>query len=337
MAVNLDNLPQLDGWVNLTEAAEIIGITRQYSYRMAKRTNEGLGGGWQTIHRLGSNGHYVISLDEVQQRKRIRESGGNVAGEIEIEDPGNEKPASFEPSRQLLNAYSWWLAAELVRRNPHLIIHETHPGGGMYDCLSVRDGRHLSNAPTLVDINRAGRIHAFRQNLDGTVHDLTFTWAEALSVEYLHRLVDEIEMIVGLNPEEEWPPTPRSRAYELLAETLMSQVNEIAIWDVRNEIDDSDPFVDGLNGYIQQFPSIVDRPRSEQEALAGHNAQLGSGYRYWAILRNQEPVLVVSAEGIAYTRHRSMQLSELTVDMAGGVRALAAKLIHQADQERFDS
>jgi len=205
----------------------------------------------------------------------------------------------------------------------------------MYDCLSLRAGRHPKDAPTLVEINRAGSIHAFRQDIDGTVHDHTYTWAEALSVEYLHRLVDEIEVIAGLNPEEEWPATPRSRAYELLAETLMSQVNEIAIWDVRNEIDESDPFVDGQNGYIQQFPSIVDRPRSEQETLAEHNAQLGSGYRYWAILRNQEPVLVVSAEGIAYTRHRSMQLSELTIDMAGGIRALAARLIDQADHERF--
>lgn len=334
MAVNLDNLPQLGEWVNLTEAAEIVGVTRQYAYRMAKRTNDGLSGGWQTIHRLGSNGHYVISLDEVHQRRLIKEAGGNVAGEIELGDQEDEKPKIFEPSRPLINAYSWWLAAELVQRNPYFIIRETHPGGGQYDCLTVRDGREANDAPPLLEINRTGSIRAFRRDSAGGVHGHTFTWAEVLAAEYLYRLVDEIELIIGMNPDEEWPATPRSRAYLLLAETLMSQVHEDAIWDVRSEVDD-DPFEDYLNGYIQQFPSVVDQPRPEQEAFAAGYSQLKPPERYWAILRNQEPVLIVSAEGVAFTKHRSLQLSELAIDMAGGMRALAARLIDEAEGEVF--
>ena len=326
MAVTLDCLPQLDGWVNITEASEILGITRQYAYRMAKRTSDGLPGGWTTIHQIGTKPHYVIKLDEVWARRHNAEAGGKLFGDYDFEE---EEPEVFQPSHRLIYAYSWWLAAELVRRNPHLIIRETHPGGGVYDCLSLRDGRHGDNAPTLVDINRAGSIHTFKQAPDGTVHDHTFTWSELLSLEHPYRLVDEIELLSGLNTEEESPATPQSRAYLLLAETLMSQVNEDAIWDVRSEIDD-DPYGDYLNGFIQQFPSVVDQPRPKQESPTVHTSQLASAERYWAILRNQEPVLIVSAEGTAFTKHRSLQLSELTIDMAGGMQALAAKLIDLA-------
>ncbi|MGD4206363.1 hypothetical protein QT666_22610, partial [Xanthomonas citri pv. citri] len=34
-------------------------------------------------------------------------------------------------------AQSWWLASELVRRHPELMIYEMHPGGGQYDVLCV--------------------------------------------------------------------------------------------------------------------------------------------------------------------------------------------------------
>lgn len=337
MGVNLENLPALGNWVNVTEAAEIIGISRQYAYRMAARTNDGLEGGWQTIHRIGTKGNYLISLNEVHERKRIKEAGGNVAGEIDIAE---DEPEIFTPSPRLIYAYSWWLAAELVRRNPHFVIRETHPGGGMYDCLSIRDRRHGvgqygQDAPTLVDLNRAGSIHTFREDPDGTVHDQTFTWLELLSLEHPSRLVDAIEEIAVLDNGEQHPPTPTSLAYLLLAEILMSKVTDDAIWDIRNEINDWDPFDDSLSGFIQEFPSIIDQPY-ESQTRSERASQMESPRRFWAVLRNQDAVLIVSSEGTVHTRQRSLHLSELTIDLAGGIRALAARLLAQADHERFE-
>ncbi|WP_454116041.1 TY-Chap2 family putative peptide chaperone [Microbacterium aurum] len=48
-------------------------------------------------------------------------------------------PCTAHPATRFVIAQSWWIASELVRRHPDLVIHESHPGGGMYDCLTGLD------------------------------------------------------------------------------------------------------------------------------------------------------------------------------------------------------
>ena len=67
MAAQLNNIPILDGWVNLTEAAEMIGITRQHAHKKARLANEGKPNGWKTIHRVGSKPMYVVSTHEIEE------------------------------------------------------------------------------------------------------------------------------------------------------------------------------------------------------------------------------------------------------------------------------
>lgn len=52
--------------------------------------------------------------------------------------------AQVEIAGRFRIAQSWWIASELARRNPHLFIHEWHPGAGGYDCLGLVDDRALS-------------------------------------------------------------------------------------------------------------------------------------------------------------------------------------------------
>ena len=45
-----------------------------------------------------------------------------------------------DPARSILEAASWRLTAELVRRYPdRFSVIETHPGGGQYDCITLID------------------------------------------------------------------------------------------------------------------------------------------------------------------------------------------------------
>ncbi len=67
MAAEFENIPTLDGWVNLTEAAEMVGITRQHAHKKARLANEGKPNGWKTIRRVGSKPMYVVSLGEVEE------------------------------------------------------------------------------------------------------------------------------------------------------------------------------------------------------------------------------------------------------------------------------
>jgi hypothetical protein len=68
VSAKLDNIPVLEGWVNLTEAAEQLGISRQHAYKMAKLANEGKRGGWRTLHQLGTKPSYVVSTQEILDR-----------------------------------------------------------------------------------------------------------------------------------------------------------------------------------------------------------------------------------------------------------------------------
>ena len=65
MAAEFENTPVLDGWVNLTEAAEMIGITRQHAHKKARLANEGKPNGWKSIRRIGTKPMYLVSTEEI--------------------------------------------------------------------------------------------------------------------------------------------------------------------------------------------------------------------------------------------------------------------------------
>jgi len=61
------DIPVLDGWVAITEAAHILGFTRQYCYRLAQN------GYFETLHRLGESATFVISREELDAKRSLRE------------------------------------------------------------------------------------------------------------------------------------------------------------------------------------------------------------------------------------------------------------------------
>lgn len=72
MGAELNNIPKLDGWVNLTEAAEMIGITRQHAFKKARQADDGHPNGWKTIRRVGSKPMYVVSTAEIAELQAAR-------------------------------------------------------------------------------------------------------------------------------------------------------------------------------------------------------------------------------------------------------------------------
>lgn len=61
-------IPTLEGWVNITEAADMLGISRQHSWRMATSDPPK----WKTVHRIGTSGVYVVATSEVEERMARR-------------------------------------------------------------------------------------------------------------------------------------------------------------------------------------------------------------------------------------------------------------------------
>lgn len=73
-------IPQLEGgWINLTEAANVLGVTRTYIYKLAERSPAD--GGLFTLRQVGSQASYVVKLDEILEKKSLRDTRKSEAAE----------------------------------------------------------------------------------------------------------------------------------------------------------------------------------------------------------------------------------------------------------------
>lgn len=78
------NVPVLEGgWVTLTEAAEVLGITRQHSYKRAKT------GGYKTIRRIGASPAFVVNRSELEEIVNGRSAREEEQGSEALEKVSN--------------------------------------------------------------------------------------------------------------------------------------------------------------------------------------------------------------------------------------------------------
>ncbi|MBC7308217.1 MAG: hypothetical protein H5T80_15100, partial [Dietzia sp.] len=166
-----------------------------------------------------------------------------------------EKPVSgVEIAERFKIAQSWWVASELARRNPHLFIHEWHPGGGSYDCLGLVDDR----APTdgiVLDLNRAGSLHVLKPE-EATVA----AWWELVGAEDPHLIVKRVERAAGLAPIKRPQTTDRSLTYRAITQALATAVNDRHIWDARSLYHDtSGDWDEGAErqAWVSSFPTAL--------------------------------------------------------------------------------
>jgi excisionase family DNA binding protein len=56
------DLPTLEGWVLIAEAADMLGVSRQHAYRLVRD------GELKNVRRLGTSSFYVIKTSSIQKR-----------------------------------------------------------------------------------------------------------------------------------------------------------------------------------------------------------------------------------------------------------------------------
>jgi hypothetical protein len=202
----------------------------------------------------------------------------------------------WEPARRFVLAQSWWIASEIARRHPKLLLIETHPGVGQYVCLTL-----IRNAPegttSLIDFKGVGRIHV--HVADGFE---PITWIEAFAAEGGHDVVRRLELAAGLTPLPKAPPTgTRIVTYRAIARVLSSLVEDRHIWDGRNGQIDSSGYCSGQRSELAEFPSVVAALGDRRpDDLFGVPA-----YRFWILFRDGEPVAVFDTDGRLHLRDRS--------------------------------
>ncbi|WP_349426551.1 hypothetical protein [Microbacterium sp. LWS13-1.2] len=212
---------------------------------------------------------------------------------IESADPA---PGNWGSSRFAI-AQSWWIASELVRRHPELMVYEMHPGGGQYDVLCVATPDQFTPDPRIVAprvmLNRAGTIQIHR----GGQSEIVANWISVLEAAGPHEIVKDIEARAGWgSPSSSPSTTERAIGYRFFAAALAMLINDRRPWDVRSESLDSSEWGLSRAGLIGEFAD-VDSELAGTPGLGIH----GEPYsHYWALRRGAETVAVVSMEGYLY-------------------------------------
>lgn len=250
----------------------------------------------QTLHSAFVDNNPPIRTEQ-DARERVR---GEAETAQEAHQPlEGEQVPEYHPAARFVIAQSWWIASELVRRHPDLVIHESHPGGGMYDCLTLL----AADARTPVaQINRAGSVQV------SATSDFSVRWDQVMSAPSPHAVVKQIEAAAALRPPAHAPrSTRKTLAYRFIAAALNATFNDRHAWDARNEFIDTSDWWPGdaeLHGYLETFPQAINDMRSSPQIGLWHEPES----HFWALLRDEEPVALVSIESKLYVRDRTIDL-----------------------------
>lgn len=206
--------------------------------------------------------------------------------------------------RTVLEAASWRLASELVRRHPTTLrLIRAHPGGGLSDCLWIlpADGETGD-----VRLNRNGTIQVL-ERFDGRPADSwePTEWEEYLAAdprEFLHRL----ETAAGLPIPQHVPPaTATTLTYRLLAAIAATAIKSVHPIEIQLGVFDTSGGGGGRNEALMHFPIPAELLWARPDDLFGE-----SGYRFWVVLRDGAPVLALEQhKALAWTAHHDDAIS----------------------------
>lgn len=199
----------------------------------------------------------------------------------------------------VLEAASWRLASELVRRHPQTLrILRTHPGDGQYDCLTI-------TMPDLqggtIQLNRNGTIQV--QETFGRVDAAPWEptdWDEYLRDDPRSFLV-RLEAAAGLQAPLHVPSaTALTLTYRSLAALTATAVKSVHPIMVHSGYFDTSGYDAGPNALLDAFTGIPQHLRDpRRDDLFGE-----PGYRFWIVTRNEVPILAIEqVEGLAWSTH----------------------------------
>lgn len=198
----------------------------------------------------------------------------------------------------MVEAASWRLASELVRRHPTALrLIRGHPGGGQSDCLWLLPllGEHGD-----VRLNRLGTIQVL-DRFDGRPAD---QWRPTEWSEYLltdpREFLDRLERAAGLPIPAQVPSTvPRTLTYRVLAAIAVTAFKSVHPIEIQQGYIDSSGYDGGPNRNLDGFPIDAERLRARPDDFYGE-----AGYRFWIVVRDQVPVLAIDqASASAWTAH----------------------------------
>jgi len=199
------------------------------------------------------------------------------------------------PGPQLVEAASWRVVTAMLRRYPHLTLIETHPGGGMYDCLSLY-GDPDSASAGCIDLNRGGGAHVLHRFDDPGASDWSWEgfWRHAFS-NPIRDTAEQLSRNAGLPHVEALPPSSDEvLVYRAMSTVLTATVFDSVRWSARMGYADTSGMGGGPRRELfEPFPYMAGRMRVKMSDDLFDQP----GYRFWFLLRDDEPVAAFERNG----------------------------------------
>jgi len=207
-------------------------------------------------------------------------------------------------NRQLAEIASWRIASELCRCFPDTFsLIQTHPGGGMYDCLSLYiEG----NSHFFADFNRVGSgfsaSHEFeRGDIGGRLRESGGgipLWEMMVENENPKDNLAQVCRRLNLEMPSKRPPSnPKIIVYRFIADFLSHASFGKDLWTARGGYFDSSGMSEcGPVKDFNKFRYAAERVRKHlpDDADTPEN-------RFWFLHKNDEPVLCLETTGMAWT------------------------------------
>ena len=204
-------------------------------------------------------------------------------------------------NKQIIEIASWRIISELYRRYPHTFkVIETHPGGGLYDCLSLCDTgmRHIA------DFNRAGSFHVFnRFDKGGDIPDSFDIWHFMIHAEDPREVIESVSNMLGLPLPGRLPPSePDTLVYRWIAAFLAHAVFGREEWKCQNGFHDTSGYGGGIQPFFKKFLNAKKR----LEVTMSGDILSNPAYRFWFLTKNNKAVLCLETAGFVWRENGSI-------------------------------
>lgn len=189
--------------------------------------------------------------------------------------------------RSLIEAASWRLASELMRRHPSGVrLFRAHPGTGQYDVLWLMG---ISQPGLDIRLNRNGTIQVFGRADGGEDSGWRPTaWSEYLSSDP-REFVERLERAAGWPAPKQVPSsTPITLTYRVLAALAGFGAKTVhPVWIEQGYFDTSGDGA-GPNEALGHFAISDDLIGARPDDFSGE-----PGYRFWIPCRDGKPLAAI--------------------------------------------
>lgn len=203
---------------------------------------------------------------------------------------------------RFLDAQSWWIIAEMLRR---------HVGWGVIETFDEK----LGSALTIADLAEQDRAQLRITRTRGLEvlprGELRIRWPEVFAASNRHSVIEQVEAHLG-RPDVRPATNAVNIRFRAIAKILALTVDDRHDWTVRGERPDDPAVTTSLEwaGDLSGFPSVPGLKAWWWEEQAFGSLYLGGPAAAWLLMRDLQPIALFDQYGDVHTEAGRFALLE---------------------------